>query len=131
MNFFKSSFVITIYCFSESLQSKVLEDGCLKAVLAYSVSSDSELQFWASALLLNMAMTSDDVKKEIIMLGGLKPLMELAIGDSDHPQCSAHAAKTLVMLGFLGELLRLVHTNVIIVTAIIIIVESIVKTRSC
>ena len=51
-----------------------------------------------------MAMTSDDVKKEIIMLGGLKPLMELAIGDSDHPQCSTHAAKTLVMLGFLGEL---------------------------
>ena len=125
--------LLPYYCFSESLQSKVLEDGCLKAVLAYSVSSDSELQFWASALLLNMAMTSDDVKKEIIMLGGLKPLMELAIGDSDHPQCSAHAAKTLVMLGFLGELLtnRLVHTNVIIVTAIIIIVESIVKTHSC
>ena len=73
-------------------------------MLAYSVSADSELQFWASALLLNMAMTSDDVKKEIIMLGGLKPLMELAIGDSDHPQCSTHAAKTLVMLGFLGEL---------------------------
>ena len=72
-------------------------------MLAYSVSADSELQFWASALLLNMAMTSDDVKKEIIMLGGLKPLMELAIGDSDHPQCSTHAAKTLVMLGFLGE----------------------------
>lgn len=74
-------------------------------MLAYSVSADSELQFWASALLLNMAMTSDDVKKEIIILGGLKPLMELAIGDSDHPQCSTHAAKTLVMLGFLGELL--------------------------
>ena len=79
-------------------------------MLAYSVSADSELQFWASALLLNMAMTSDDVKKEIIMLGGLKPLMELAIGDSDHPQCSTHAAKTLVMLGFLGELL----TNILI-----------------
>ena len=91
------------------MQSKVLEDGCLKAVLAYSVSTDSELQFWASALLLNMAMTSDDVKKEIIMLGGLKPLMELAIGDSDHPQCSTHAAKTLVMLGFLGELLTNSH----------------------
>lgn len=73
-------------------------------MLAYSISADSELQFWASALLLNMAMTSDDVKKEIIMLGGLKPLMELAIGDSDHPQCATHAAKTLVMLGFLGEL---------------------------
>ena len=78
-------------------------------MLAYSVSTDSELQFWASALLLNMAMTSDDVKKEIIMLGGLKPLMELAIGDSDHPQCSTHAAKTLVMLGFLGELLASSH----------------------
>ena len=79
-------------------------------MLAYSVSADSELQFWASALLLNMAMTSDDVKKEIILLGGLKPLMELAIGDSDHPQCSTHAAKTLVMLGFLGEVL----TNILI-----------------
>ena len=87
---------------SESLQSQVLEDGCLKAILTYSVSSDSELQFWASALLLNMAMTSDEVKREIIRLGGLKPLMELAIGDSDHPQCATHAAKTLVMLGFLG-----------------------------
>lgn len=49
-----------------------------------------------------MAMTSDEVKREIIRLGGLKPLMELAIGDSDHPQCATHAAKTLVMLGFLG-----------------------------
>ena len=91
------------YYYPENLQSRVLEDGCLKAVLAYSESADTELQFWASALLLNMAMTSDGVKKEIIMLGGLKSLMELAIGDSDHPQCSAHAAKTLVMLGFLGE----------------------------
>ena len=76
----------------------------MKAVLAYTVSSDSELQFWASALLLNMAMMSDEVKRETIRLGGLKPLMELAIGDSDHPQCATHAAKTLVMLGFLGEL---------------------------
>ena len=90
------------YGTTESLQSQVLEDGCLKAILTYSVSSDSELQFWASALLLNMAMTSDEVKREIIRLGGLKPLMELAIGDSDHPQCATHAAKTLVMLGFLG-----------------------------
>ena len=90
------------YGTSESLQIQVLEDGCLKAILTYSVSSDSELQFWASALLLNMAMTSDEVKREIIRLGGLKPLMELAIGDSDHPQCATHAAKTLVMLGFLG-----------------------------
>ncbi|KAL9951460.1 hypothetical protein ACROYT_G044123 [Oculina patagonica] len=93
--------LIGLFCTIESLQNKVLEDGALKAVLTYSVSADSELQFWASALLLNMAMTSDDVKKEIITLGGLKPLMELAIGDSDHPQCATHAAKTLVMLGFL------------------------------
>ena len=91
------------FSLAENLQSKVLEDGCLKAVLTYTVSSDSELQFWASALLLNMAMMSDEVKRGIIRLGGLKPLMELAIGDSDHPQCATHAAKTLVMLGFLGE----------------------------
>lgn len=77
----------------------------MKAVLTYSMSSDSELQFWASALLLNMAMMSDGVKQEIIQLGGLKPLVELAIGDSDHPQCATHAAKTLVMLGFLGKCL--------------------------
>ena len=93
-------------------------------MLAYSVSADSELQFWASALLLNMAMTSDVVKKEIIMLGGLRPLMELAIGDSDHPQCSTHAAKTLVMLGFLGELLtnNLISIGLISFTAIVILI---------
>ena len=88
---------------TENLQKKVLEDGCLKAILTYAVSSDSELQLWASALLLNVAMMSDEIKGEIIRLGGLKPLMELAIGDSDHPRCAIHAAKTLVMLGFLGN----------------------------
>ena len=85
----------------------MIEDSVLKAVLAFSISEDSDLQFWASALLLNMAMSSDEVKKEIIRLGGLKPLMELAINDSGHPQCASQAAKTLVMLGFLGEWLQL------------------------
>lgn len=93
--------LLGLFCTMENLQRKVIEDGCLKAILTYAVSSDSELQLWASALLLNVAMMSDEVKGEIIQLGGLKPLMELAIGDSDHPRCATHAAKTLVMLGFL------------------------------
>ncbi|XP_067026328.1 uncharacterized protein [Acropora muricata] len=93
--------LLGLFCTMENLQKKVLEDGCLKAILTYAVSSDSELQLWASALLLNVAMMSDEIKGEIIRLGGLKPLMELAIGDSDHPRCAIHAAKTLVMLGFL------------------------------
>ena len=70
----------------------------------FSVSEDTDLQYWASALLLNMSMMSDEVKEEIIRLGGIRPLIELAIiSDSEQPQIAAQAAKTLVMLGFVGK----------------------------
>lgn len=50
-----------------------------------------------------MVMIFDDVKKEIIMLGGLKLLMELVIGDSDYLQCFIYVVKIFVMFGFFGE----------------------------
>jgi len=70
-------------------------------------SSDPELQLWSSALLLNLCMTSDSVKEEIIRLGGIKPLIELAISESDQHPVAAQSAKTLVMLGFVGKELSL------------------------
>jgi hypothetical protein len=50
-------------------------------------------------------MTSDSVKEEIIRLGGIKHLIELAIGDSEQQSVAAQSAKTLVMLGFVGKVL--------------------------
>lgn len=91
------------FYFSDSLQNHILEDRVLKAVLMFAVSDDTDLQYWATALLLNMSMMSDEVKEEIIRLGGIKPLIELAISDSEQPQIAAQAAKTLVMLGFIGK----------------------------
>lgn len=48
-------------------------------------------------------MTSDSFKEEIIRLGGIKPLIELAISESDQHPVAAQSAKTLVMLGFVGK----------------------------
>lgn len=72
-------------------------------MLGFAQSEDSDLQFWASALLLNLTMTSDQVKEEIVKCGGLKALIELAISDSREPATASQAAKTLVMLGFVGK----------------------------
>ena len=88
---------------SETLQDHLINDGALEAVLFFLHSSDSDLQYWSSALLLNLSMTSDSVKEEIIRLGGIKPLIELAIGDSEQQSVAAQSAKTLVMLGFVGK----------------------------
>ena len=104
-------FFLDFRVISESLLNKVVSDGVIKAVLAFSQSEDSDLQFWASALLLNLTMSSDQVKEEIVKLGGLKPLIELAISDSREPGTATQAAKTLVMLGFVGKAI-LVHCTV-------------------
>lgn len=47
-------------------------------------------------------MSAEVLKEEIVKSGGVKVLIDLAVNDTDEPQIAMQAAKTLVMLGFLG-----------------------------
>lgn len=88
--------------FSESLHKKVVEAGCIKVILQLLKSDNTELQFWASSLLLNLAMSSDDARGRVIKDGGIGLLLEMAVKESEMPQITAQASKILVMLGFTG-----------------------------
>ena len=89
---------------TESLHSLILQHGVVNAILHFAKSSDVAVQFWASALLLNLSMISDDVKEMIIRNGGVHILLEMAVsGDEvELPDIATNATKTLVILGFLG-----------------------------
>lgn len=89
----------------ESLHSFILRSGVVNAILHFAKSGDVSVQFWASALLLNLSMISDEVKDSIIRNGGVHILLEMAVSgdDVDLPDISTNAAKTLVILGFLGQ----------------------------
>lgn len=90
-------------CSCESLHSFILRSGVVNAILHFAKSGDVSVQFWASALLLNLSMISDEVKDSIIRNGGVHILLEMAVSgdDVDLPDISTNAAKTLVILGFL------------------------------
>ena len=90
-------------CSCESLHALILQHSVLDAILHFAKSSDVEVQFWASALLLNLSMISDEVKEAIIRSGGVHVLLEMAVsGDEvDLPDIATSATKTLVMMGFL------------------------------
>ena len=90
------------FSFSESLHKKVVDAGCIKVILKLLKSDNTELQFWASSLLLNLAMSSDDARGRIIKDGGIGMLLEMAVKESEMPQITAQASKILVMLGFTG-----------------------------
>lgn len=62
------------------------------------------MQFWASALLLNLSMISDEIKEAIIRNGGMFILLEMAVSgdESDMPDIASNATKAMVILGFLG-----------------------------
>ena len=81
-----------------------VEYGCIKTVLGLLKSESTELQFWASSLLLNLAMSSDEARERIIKDGGIGLLLEMAVKESEMPQITAQASKILVMLGFTGTL---------------------------
>lgn len=86
------------------MHSLTLQHGVVNAILHFAKSSDVAVQFWASALLLNLSMISDDVKEMIIRNGGVHILLEMAVsGDEvELPDIATNATKTLVILGFLG-----------------------------
>ena len=67
--------------------------------------SDVEIQFWASALLLNLAMMSDEIKQIILQNGGLKVLLEMAVSGDENElaEIATNATRTLVVLGFVGK----------------------------
>ncbi|XP_066278423.1 uncharacterized protein [Branchiostoma lanceolatum] len=91
------------FCSCEHLHLQVVEAGILDTILLFSQTSDPDLTFWAAALLLNLAMTSDVVKVAILKAGGLSSLLELAIGEHENTQIITMAAKTLTMLSFIGD----------------------------
>ena len=64
-----------------------------------------EIQFWASALLLNLAMMSDEIKQIILQNGGLKVLLEMAVSGDENElaEIATNATRTLVVLGFVGK----------------------------
>ena len=68
------------------------------------MSDSTELQYWASSLLLNLTMSSDDARSRMIKDGGVGVLLEMAVKESEVPQITSQASKILVMLGFAGFL---------------------------
>lgn len=68
---------------------------------------DIDMKFWATSLLLNLSMSAEELKEDIVRSGGVKVLIDLAVSDTDEPQIAIQAAKTLVMLGFLGKICTL------------------------
>ena len=87
----------------ETIQCEVVKAGALKAVLQISMMDDIDMKFWSTSLLLNLSMSAEVLKEEIVKSGGVKVLIDLAVNDTDEPQIAIQAAKTLVMLGFLGR----------------------------
>ena len=79
-----------------------MKAGALKAVLQISMMDDIDMKFWSTSLLLNLSMSAEVLKEEVVKSGGVKVLIDLAVNDTDEPQIAIQAAKTLVMLGFLG-----------------------------
>ncbi len=98
MNFELYSFFV-----SEKLTKSIVEAGSIKSIVKYLKSDNTDLQFWASSLLLNLAMSSDDARESIIKEGGIGILLEMAVKESEMPQITSQASKTLVMLGFSSE----------------------------
>ncbi|XP_032239903.1 uncharacterized protein LOC5514394 isoform X2 [Nematostella vectensis] len=89
-----------------NLMTQIIYDGPLEAILTFSQSTETDLQYWSSAVLLNLVMQFDKIKTEIIKLGGVKTLIELSISDCEHPSIPTNAAKTLVMLGFVDSQIK-------------------------
>ena len=50
--------VIGIIFFTEQLHLRLVKAGVLSIILGLAMTHDSDLAFWAAALLLNLAMTS-------------------------------------------------------------------------
>lgn len=95
-------FFLCVFSISESLHKKAVEAGCVRIILNLLKSDSTELQFWASSLLLNLVMSSDDARSRIIKDGGVGLLLEMAVKESEVPQITSQASKILVMLGFTG-----------------------------
>lgn len=96
-----------LFCGCEQLHHRLVRAGSLEMILGLAHSHDPDLVFWASALLLNLAMTSDTVKAEILSSGGLKTLIDLSLGDHENSQITTMAAKTLVMMAVLDDPIHL------------------------
>ena len=100
-------FIIVFICsLLESLHRRAVEAGCVRTILNLLKSDSTELQFWASSLLLNLAMSSDDARSRMIRDGGVGLLLEMAVKESEVPQITSQASKILVMLGFTGLFLH-------------------------
>ena len=69
-------------CSCEALHMLILQYGVLDAILHFAKSTDVNVQFWASALLLNLSMITDEVKEAIIRAGGIHVLLEMAVSVS-------------------------------------------------
>lgn len=89
------------FCCLENIHYGVVKAGALKAVLAFAMMDDVDVKFWSTSLLLNLSMSADVLKEEIVKEGGIRILIDLAVSDTDEPQIAMQAAKTLIMLGFI------------------------------
>ncbi|XP_064637619.1 uncharacterized protein LOC135493903 [Lineus longissimus] len=100
--------ILGLICTCEEAMLKAVDFGIVPAILHFAQitqqsTSDSDLVFHATAMLLNLAMTSDSIKCEILKAGGLSILMELAIELGNRTNISVLAAKSLIMLGYTDQ----------------------------
>lgn len=89
---------------AETIQCDVVKAGALRAVMVFAMMDDVDVKFWSTSLLLNLSMSADILKEEIVKEDGVRILIDLAISDTDEPQIAMQAAKTLIMLGFIGKI---------------------------
>lgn len=80
----------------------MVKAGALKAVFAFAIMLDMDMKYWSTSLLLNLSMSADVFKEAIIEVGGVRVLINIAVCDMDDPRVAMQAAKTLIMLGFIG-----------------------------
>ena len=78
-----------------------MDAGLLDGILLLSRSTDTELHFWAAALLLNL-LTSDHAKRQMVRDDIIHALMGL-VARNDRKEVENMATKTLVVLSMFND----------------------------
>ena len=88
-------------CAADGLQDYVVDAGLLDGILLLSRSTETELHFWAAALLLNL-LTSDHAKRQMVRDDIIHALMGL-VARNDRKEVENMATKTLVVLSMFND----------------------------
>eukprot|EP00124_Ichthyophonus_hoferi_P004695 Ihof_evm1s551 gene=Ihof_evmTU1s551 len=92
-------------CSAEKSHLRMMKMGIMVAIQLFLKSDDPEMHFWSAALLLNLTVTSDEVKVMVIQEGGVDMLLDL-VASTKKEQVPSMAAKTLVMLGLNSDVVN-------------------------